>query len=74
MNKYIHSIEFNSDFFPNPLDTWDTVKQIIEPFKQGVRNIGYVDNKVVFTCKPNSKSKITTENYSKGIIINYVSK
>ena len=74
MNKYIHSVEFNSDFYPNPLDTWHIVKQIIEPFKQGIREISYIDNKIVYTAKPNFKGNKNQESYSPGVLINYISK
>ena len=39
MNKsYIHSIEFNLDFYPDPLETWEITKEILErkAVKQGV--------------------------------------
>jgi len=75
-NSLIHSIEFNTDFFPNPLETWEIAKEILErkSVKQGVREIQYTGNKVIYTTKPNFKGEKIQETYSKGIIVNYISK
>jgi len=76
-NSYIHSIEFNLDFHPDPLDTWEIAREILEDgklVKQGVKEIKYTGNKVIYTAKPNFKGLIIQETYHKGILVNYISK
>jgi len=76
-NSYIHSIEFNLDFHPDPLDTWEIAREILDSklVKQGIKEIKYTTgNKVIYTTKPNFKGDIIQETYHKGIIINYICK
>jgi hypothetical protein len=74
--SYIHSIEFNLDFYPDPLETWEIAKEILESkaVKQGVKEIQYTGNKVIYTTRPNFKGIYIPEEYYKGIIVNYISK
>jgi len=78
IKSYIHSIEFNLDFHPDPLETWEIAREILEDGKlvkkQGVREIQYTDNKVIYTAKPNFKGDIIQETYHKGILVNYICK
>lgn len=74
MNSTIHSIQFNFDFFPNPLETFEIAKNILENLnvKRGIKEIKYSGNYVNYSIKPNYDGKLNNVHYSKGISINYI--
>jgi hypothetical protein len=75
-NILIHSINFNFDFHPNPLETVELAKEILDTskIKQGIKEIHYKGNRVIYVARPNFKGVLISEKYNDGIIINYISK
>jgi len=75
-NILIHSIDFNFDFHPNPLETVELAREILETskIKQGIKEIHYKGNRVIYVARPNFKKNTIPEKYKNGIIINYISK
>ena len=72
----VHSIKFTFDFYPEPLETFEIAKNILEKLnvKRGIKEIQYNDNYVHYSIKPNYDGKLNNINYSKGISINYICK
>lgn len=62
--------------YPNPLETVEIARQILEKskIKQGIKEIHYLGDKVLYVSRPNCKKKLITEKYNKGIVINYICK
>ena len=44
----IHSIEFNLDFHPIPLENFEIAKSIFNKFNQGIKQIDYKNDKIIF--------------------------
>ena len=48
---FLHSIEFNFDFHPIPLENFEIAKSIFNKYNQGIKQIEYKNDKVIFTSK-----------------------
>jgi hypothetical protein len=64
----IHSIEFNFDFHPIPLENFEIAKLIFNRYNQGIKQIEYKRGIVIFTSKLNKiKQPLTKIELYKGI-------
>lgn len=76
----IHSIELLLAYFPDPLDNKEYIEEILNEHlsKQTIKEIRYYTGKkqdrILYIFNEDYKSQLISENYSKGIIINYINK
>ena len=74
MNNTIHSIQFTFDYYPNPLETFEIAKNILEKLniKKGIKEIQYSGKYIHYAIKPNYNGNLDNVNCGKGISINYI--
>jgi len=75
----IHSIELVLAYFPDPLENNEYIEGILDEHlsKQTIKEIQYYSGKnkdrILYIFDDMYNGKLTSETYSKGIVINYIS-
>jgi hypothetical protein len=70
----IYSIEFDCNYFINPLNIDNIAREILEEYenKPNIRCISHINNKCIYTTTLKIPKKTSHHHYQNGININFI--